>query len=359
MTILRGTLRKPDNNQLINGWLDISVDRVVPLGTIGINSSANIAVPSTQRVLLVQGNFQVVLAPSTINGAVYTFELFEDLGSGNSKRIRLFQSTVPDQQFLEYSDLDSGSGIYLDSIDSRLTAIARRVVSEPDFWTTLSGYSFNNRGTYSSVALYRRGDMVSLDGSSYLWTKSSTGNTSVTDPLPWFPLATRGLPGTGTTGNTTAYGPSWVSQPDTPSRGAIYSKLETMATIAMLSGYISGTNATLQTPQIDMGTAPGTGQQNLTQSNAQAPNTAWVQSVLDVFRNRIPMAGALMPYAGTVAPPGWLLCQGQLLTRFTHTPLFTVCGTRYNTGGEAATDFRLPNPNSAGNLLTYIICTGQ
>jgi microcystin-dependent protein len=40
---------------------------------------------------------------------------------------------------------------------------------------------------------------------------------------------------------------------------------------------------------------------------------------------------------------GWLHCRGQVVSRATYPDLFTAIGTQYNTGGEAGTDFRLPD----------------
>jgi microcystin-dependent protein len=55
------------------------------------------------------------------------------------------------------------------------------------------------------------------------------------------------------------------------------------------------------------------------------------------------VTGQIAGYAGSTAPIGWLLCDGSVVSRTTYAPLFAVCSTAYNTGGEAATDFRLPN----------------
>ena len=53
--------------------------------------------------------------------------------------------------------------------------------------------------------------------------------------------------------------------------------------------------------------------------------------------------GAVTAFAGATAPTGWLLCFGQTVSRTVYASLFTVVGTTYNTGGEAGTDFRLPD----------------
>ena len=53
--------------------------------------------------------------------------------------------------------------------------------------------------------------------------------------------------------------------------------------------------------------------------------------------------GVPFPYMGTAAPTGYLMCIGQTISRTTYAALFAVVGTSYNTGGEAGTDFRLPD----------------
>lgn len=39
--------------------------------------------------------------------------------------------------------------------------------------------------------------------------------------------------------------------------------------------------------------------------------------------------GTIMPFAGDVAPPGCLLCYGQVISRVTYAALFAVIGTTY------------------------------
>lgn len=53
--------------------------------------------------------------------------------------------------------------------------------------------------------------------------------------------------------------------------------------------------------------------------------------------------GMVAFFAGTNTPAGWLKCDGAVVSRTTYANLFTFIGTVYNTGGEAGTDFRLPN----------------
>jgi microcystin-dependent protein len=53
--------------------------------------------------------------------------------------------------------------------------------------------------------------------------------------------------------------------------------------------------------------------------------------------------GALLPYAGSTAPTNYLLCDGSVVSQTTYAALYAVIGTTYNTSGEGAGNFRLPN----------------
>lgn len=53
-------------------------------------------------------------------------------------------------------------------------------------------------------------------------------------------------------------------------------------------------------------------------------------------------AGSLLPYAGTSAPSGYLLCDGRAVSRTTYANLFAVIGTAYG-NGDGSTTFNLPD----------------
>lgn len=70
-------------------------------------------------------------------------------------------------------------------------------------------------------------------------------------------------------------------------------------------------------------------------------NTGAVE-VLGVDTTTYTPVGAVLPYAGTAAPTGWLLCYGQAVSRTTYAALFAVVGTTYGTG-DGSTTFNLPD----------------
>lgn len=53
-------------------------------------------------------------------------------------------------------------------------------------------------------------------------------------------------------------------------------------------------------------------------------------------------SGMMMPFAGSAAPTGWLLCAGQTVSRTTYATLFAVIGTTYG-AGDGTTTFALPD----------------
>lgn len=84
-------------------------------------------------------------------------------------------------------------------------------------------------------------------------------------------------------------------------------------------------------------------------------NTTQIATTEFVFNNALP-AGALMMWATSSAPTGWLLCQGQAVSRSTYSTLFGAIGTTFG-GGDGASTFNLPDyrdrmPIGAGSLYS-------
>jgi microcystin-dependent protein len=57
--------------------------------------------------------------------------------------------------------------------------------------------------------------------------------------------------------------------------------------------------------------------------------------------NALP-AGVFVPFGGSSAPTGWLLCDGSAVSRTTYAALFTAIGTAYGVGDNSTT-FNVPN----------------
>lgn len=72
--------------------------------------------------------------------------------------------------------------------------------------------------------------------------------------------------------------------------------------------------------------------------------------------------GAVVPYAGSAAPDGWLRCNGAAVDRTIYRALFAVCGVTYGPG-NGATTFNIPNldnrsPMGAGSTVALGVTGG-
>ncbi|MEM7179495.1 MAG: phage tail protein [Spirochaetota bacterium] len=56
--------------------------------------------------------------------------------------------------------------------------------------------------------------------------------------------------------------------------------------------------------------------------------------------------GTILSYAGVTAPTGFLLCQGQAVSRTTYADLFTIIGTTWGSG-DGSTTFNVPDSRAA------------
>lgn len=62
---------------------------------------------------------------------------------------------------------------------------------------------------------------------------------------------------------------------------------------------------------------------------------------IEAYENPIP-TGSVFPFAGIAAPEGFLLCNGQEVSRFTYAKLYGILGDTYGAGDGTAT-FNLPD----------------
>jgi microcystin-dependent protein len=65
--------------------------------------------------------------------------------------------------------------------------------------------------------------------------------------------------------------------------------------------------------------------------------------------------GMVYLFAGTFAPEGYALCDGQLFEIQQNTALFSILGTTY--GGDGRTNFALPKIAAPTEGMNYVIAT--
>lgn len=70
---------------------------------------------------------------------------------------------------------------------------------------------------------------------------------------------------------------------------------------------------------------------------------ATVQAAVDDLSTALAIpAGVTVPYAGATSPTGWLLCNGQAVSRTSYSRLFAAIGTTYGSG-DGSTTFNVPD----------------
>lgn len=334
--------------------------------------------PKVGRVEFVDGSATLELAPSELEKVTYTFEVwyYDEVTTSDPETgepvitvtelllVPKFYAMVPDSvDPILFNDLAKQSGINRDNIDTAISAITRRLYNEDVFWTRLQENLFVAKGYYDPLAWYSRGDVITWDGGSYLYYYSErTQGILPSTATHWQKLADRGETGTGTSGNDNPFDAGWNGQTDAPSRNAIYDALQNYALSSTVSGF-----APINSPSFT-GTPVRTVAPSPSSNNSELATTAWVQSLVATVQKAIVPIGTVVPYAGLSAPLGWVFCLGQQLSQTTYSALFAIISTVYNTGGETAGNFRVPDlrgrvvaalDNSAGRLTTIGVTPGS
>ena len=88
----------------------------------------------------------------------------------------------------------------------------------------------------------------------------------------------------------------------------------------------------------------GTYTTNLNLYKPSVGETGWGTLVNENFDkiDATSITGVVQLYAGSTAPNGWLICNGQAVSRTTYAALFAVIGTTYG-AGNGSTTFNVPN----------------
>lgn len=63
--------------------------------------------------------------------------------------------------------------------------------------------------------------------------------------------------------------------------------------------------------------------------------------------------GVILPFGGSVAPTGFLICDGSAVSRTTYAALFEVIGTKFGSG-DGSTTFNLPSHDFGANLYPNV-----
>lgn len=67
-----------------------------------------------------------------------------------------------------------------------------------------------------------------------------------------------------------------------------------------------------------------------------------LKNTLKLMAKMVSPVGTVQAFAGSTIPSGWLLCNGQAVSRTTYAKLYSVIGTKYGSG-DGSTTFNVPN----------------
>lgn len=98
--------------------------------------------------------------------------------------------------------------------------------------------------------------------------------------------------------------------------------------------YIRRWNGVTWTAWLDVGNGALDNKANINLDNLSATGEAKIAGSVPT--------GSILPYGGSMAPEGWLICNGGVISRTTYGDLFGVIGTLYG-AGDGSTTFNLPN----------------
>lgn len=84
-------------------------------------------------------------------------------------------------------------------------------------------------------------------------------------------------------------------------------------------------------------------------STDETPRVTYRDTGTGWYVDSIP-AGVIWPWGGTSAPTGFLLCQGQAVSRTTYAALFDAIGTGYG-AGDGTTTFNLPDGSGGRSFV--------
>jgi len=107
----------------------------------------------------------------------------------------------------------------------------------------------------------------------------------------------------------------------------------------VILGVVHSSSTVMSNPQVGDIWIDTSGSENVINVRNKA-NDGWI--VLSQSTDQFIPAGAMMPYAGTSAPSGWLLCDGSAVSRTTYATLFALVSTTYGVG-DGSTTFNLPD----------------
>lgn len=150
---------------------------------------------------LVAGVVTFDLVPSDVAKVSYTFSIYQtDISFASDLLLNKFDAMVPFSATpINLATLAAQSGLRYDRRDASLLTLARYLTSNDSFIGFLGDYLWKNQGAWNVATIYKRGDVVLRNGSSYQYVSMTqqAGLPPETNPTVWTLLVQAGAGGGG------------------------------------------------------------------------------------------------------------------------------------------------------------------
>lgn len=189
MTIVNATIFQSGSTTPLTGYINVTT--VSELTTTSI-----FYVQLPVKYTLAAGIVNIDLVPSDVAKVSYRFDIYQSNTLPEPDTlVESFEAVVPFSVTpITLVSLASQSGIRYDARDASLLTLARYLTSNDSFMGFLGNYLWSNKGAYNPLTVYKRGDVVFYNTSSYQYisTSPTAGNTPGVNPLIWTLLVSGG-----------------------------------------------------------------------------------------------------------------------------------------------------------------------
>lgn len=196
MTLITCNIYQSGSSTPVDGYINVTARAY-------LTDSTRFYTTTPVKYSLVAGTTIIDLIPTDIAKTAYRFDIYANsptpLASPDTL-LNSFDAVVPfSATAINLNVLAPQAGLRYDTRDASLLTLARFLVSNDNFINFLGNRLWANKGTWDVAVIYRRGDVVLRNGSSYQFVSEiqSANIPPETRPDLWFLLAQAGSGGGG------------------------------------------------------------------------------------------------------------------------------------------------------------------
>lgn len=317
-------------------------------------------VPSVVTYTLISGEVTFDLVPTDSLKTAYNFRVYEAAANVGDLDTLLysFDAAIPSSVTpINFNTLVSQLGLRYDLRDSSLLTLARYLVTADPFINFLGSKLWANKGEWNATAVYRRGDIVIRQGSSYQYVDSSqtAGLLPESNPTKWQLLVV------GVGAASLVIGTMVLFSTGTSAVPGGYLKCDgravsrsTYSALFSVIGTIHGSGDGITTFNLPTSPINGDGTFYIAFSGSlNGSNNGGGNAGGGSTGSSSPIGSMMLFPAYGNLPAQWLRCDGSAVSRTAYATLFSVIGTNEGVG-NGTTTFNLPTSAITGGANTII-----